>query len=193
MAVKAKVVFIPGTAIPSRTRTLGAGVFNAGNKARLEPTMAAVRSAAVAMNYGVAEVHVATGVAIDILIQASMGGLLAGAAHIEYSMDTVPPLIPVDTNALRQAFKIIPQPSKIGKMSVEVGWPDAKIVKKGEDGVEREVDMYAAYVHEMTSPPYGDVKWTRPGSGPKFFEAAIKRSNRQLTAIMAKHLKTILP
>jgi hypothetical protein len=122
---------------------------------------------------------------------ASYGGLIAVATHIKNDMDATPPLIPIDTGALRAAFKIVPKESTPRLMKVEIGWPDHQIERKNKKtGKMETVDQYAAYVHEMTSPPYGDVKWTKEGSGPKFFEASIKRNANVAVYIMQKHIQS---
>lgn len=116
----------------------------------------------------------------------SMAGLVAAGAHIYKDMDDTPyPKIPVDTGTLRESFKMIPDTSDPTKAKLEIGWPDAVLVRNGKT-----VDQYAAYVHEMTSPPYGAVNWSRPGSGPKFFESAIKRNTDKIVDIVKLHVKS---
>ena len=127
--------------------------------------------------FGVREVRAALNAKLLAIKGGTMKGLLIAATHIKEDMEVTPPVIPVDTGALRAAFKIIPKTAyrttKAGTQidAVELGWPDTKIQRKGES-----VDNYAAYVHEMTSPPYGDINWSKPNSGPKFFEYALKRN-----------------
>lgn len=114
---------------------------------------------------------------------ATVGGLIAAGTIIKTSMDTKPPLIPVDTGALRASFKIIPQNDPV-RPKVLLGWPDTQLIRNGD-----EVGQYAAFVHEMTAPPYGAVNWSRPNSGPKFFEAAIKNNIPAITKAVASHVK----
>ena len=64
-----------------------------------------------------------------------------------------------------------------------------QVQKPSKSGKSLTVGQYAAFVHEMTSPPYGDVEWTRPGSGPKFLEASLKRNASKASKIMAAHIK----
>lgn len=54
---------------------------------------------------------------------------------------------------------------------------------------------YAVYVHERVKGAkwgdgvVGDVKWTKPGSGPKFFEEALKRNETQMLEIIGKYIR----
>jgi hypothetical protein len=87
-----------------------------------------------------------------------VAGLIAGAEIIRRDMDVTPPLIPVETGALKDSWY-----TKVTKstLSVEMGFK-AK---------------HAIYVHEK--------KWKhgkRPGSGPKFFEKAVKRNKAKVLA-----------
>ena len=44
---------------------------------------------------------------------------------------------------------------------------------------------YAAAVHEMMESPSGKpINWTRPGSGPKFLEASLKRNEKKILEII---------
>ncbi len=131
--------------------------------------------------------------ALNRKLLAIKGGTLAGllkvGMFIRKDMDTTPPLIPVDTGALRAAFKINMKPdyridSKGNKIdAVELGWPDVTINRDNKT-----VDQYAAYVHEMTIPPYDNVNWSRPGSGPKFFEYALKRNSKVIVEIIKQSI-----
>lgn len=119
----------------------------------------------------------------------TIGGLINAGVIIKESMDTKPPLIPIDTGALRESFRIIPQNDPV-QPKIKLGWPDETITRKDPDtGEIATVDQYAAFVHEMTSPPYGAVKWSRPQSGPKFLEAAVKNNTKEIMAAVAAHVK----
>lgn len=51
---------------------------------------------------------------------------------------------------------------------------------------------YAAIVHEAmfgSSSPKLDANYSRPGSGPKWFEAAIKRNKKQIIELVKKNAK----
>ena len=148
-----------------------------------------------AKNSGVADVLVNSAKADTVRVFNAVmvqiqGGLLQIGSVIRNNMDKSPPLIPVDTGALRQAFKIMPIHFGSPQPKVLLGWPDNKIKRTDPDtGETKIVDMYAAFVHEMTTPPYGPVNWSRPQSGAKFFEAAIKNAVPVIPGIMAEHIK----
>ena len=124
---------------------------------------------------------------------ATMQGLLVAGAFIREDMDKTPPLVPIDTGALRAAFKINAKPAfKMNKAGepingVELGWPDDTISRPNKTtGKIEEVKTYAAYVHEMTVPPYTHpINWSRPGSGAKFFEYALLRNQDTIVHIVA--------
>jgi hypothetical protein len=108
----------------------------------------------------------------------SMQGLIESAALIRRDMDKTPPVIPVDTNHLRGSY--YSQPIYSGRrMGVIMGF----------------TANYAMIVHERVegakwgSGVVGVVRWSRPGSGPKFFEASIKRNKGNILAIIAKRAK----
>lgn len=81
------------------------------------------------------------------------------AAQVLFNdMDTTPPRIPVDTGRLRNSWFVedaVPKNSK-KEAAVYAGF-DA---------------LYARIVHENI----GAVNWKRPGSGAKFFSAALARN-----------------
>ncbi len=87
------------------------------------------------------------------------------AIHVRRDMDEKPPLIPVDTGNLRNSWT-------------------ANLTKgvKGSSMTMGFTANYAAAVHELMD---GDgVNWSRPGSGAKFFEAALKRNKLVILKII---------
>jgi len=117
--------------------------------------------------------------AVKGLQMRSADALFVVASNIKNDMDSKPPLMPVDTGAMRARFRIIGiQNANPNKRSVLLGWPS------------RGKEEYAPYVHEMTQPPYEhDINWTRPGSGPKFFETAVKRNIATMRQVIAMRTK----
>lgn len=118
----------------------------------------------------------------SILKRTTMAGLIKVAMHIKQSMEEVPPLMPEDTGLMRTRFQIRPIPG-VDKTpdKVLLGWPNTG------------ADEYAPYVHEMTQPPYEHpINWSRPGSGPKFFEAAVKRTIPLIPSIVANDLRAVI-
>ena len=97
----------------------------------------------------------------------TMKGLIKAAIIIRYDMDKTSPMIPVYTNNLRGSWFANPVPRWIsGLAAIMMGF----------------TANYAAYVHEMIGPTTTGKKinWNRPGSGPKFFEASLKRNRHKI-------------
>lgn len=92
----------------------------------------------------------------------TMRGLINAARLIKRDCELTPPLTPLDTGNLRASFFITSWMLSVG------GW-DKPIVALGYTTAAD----YAPYVHERTDPK---VQWSRPGSGPKWFEEALRRN-----------------
>jgi hypothetical protein len=110
---------------------------------------------------------------------ASMAGLIKVGNYIEEDMHKTPPTIPKDTGDMGERYRTVPIPNPdYRKNAVRLGWANT-----GKD-------EYAPYVHEMTTPPYESVDWNVEGSGPKFFETAIKRNmaNGKIMSILRKNI-----
>jgi len=100
----------------------------------------------------------------------SMRGLIEASILIRRDMDETPPLIPVDTGNLRASWTFETFHSSKGP-TILMGF----------------TANYALFVHEMLENRFGstfgagsisgkEINWSRPGSGPKFFESALKRN-----------------
>ena len=100
---------------------------------------------------------------------ASMVGLLHVAAYIRLSMDTTPPLIPINTGELRASWYATPDFID-GKPVVHIGFRA----------------LHAIFAHEMDW-----QEGTRPGSGPKFLQSALNRSRKKMRAIIAQYARTV--
>lgn len=98
-------------------------------------------------------------------------GLLEAAAFIRRDMEETPPLIPLDTGNLRASWFTIP--TKVNGLPVVLIGFEAN---------------YAVFVHEMVDRGAG-INWSRPGSGPKFFEAALFRNKDKILEIIASNAK----
>jgi len=92
----------------------------------------------------------------------SMKGLIRAAIVIRADMEKTPPLIPIDTGNLRASWftTTFREGTKFG---LTIGFSA----------------NYALFVHEMIDKGSKVINWSRPNSGPKFFEASLKR-NRDL-------------
>lgn len=91
-------------------------------------------------------------------------GLRSAAAFIRGDMEKTSPKVPVDTNVLRSSWFTETIEYMKHRKAIIFGFSA----------------NYAAYVHEnMTA-----QNWNRPGSGPKFLEAAIKRNTYKILLII---------
>jgi len=103
----------------------------------------------------------------------SMLGLKVAAAEVLRSADTTPPKVPADTGVLRSSTFIDPK-TRRGDPYVELGYGT----------------KYAAAVHEMMQSISGKpINWKRPGSGPKFLEASLKRNSNKVVQIVGQYAK----
>jgi len=99
---------------------------------------------------------------ITAIKDRTMVGLMEAAILIRRDMDETPPLIPVDTGNLRQSWFV-----ETFRSSTVWG------LIMGFSA------NYAVFVHEMLGKTK-KINWSRPGSGPKFFEASLKRNEQQV-------------
>ena len=108
----------------------------------------------------------------------SARGLMESAAFIRRDMEKTPPLIPLDTGNLRASW-FITRFRMLKGIGLIMGFSA----------------NYALVVHErMEGAPWGDtvvgdVAWKRPGSGPKFFEAALKRNHKEILNILQRNTR----
>ena len=94
----------------------------------------------------------------------STKGLILAAALIRRDMEKTPPIVPRDTGNL------------------DASWFTELIDGKHGPGLLMGFSAnYAVFVHENMEPT---VKWNRPGSGPKFFEAALNRNTTEIIKII---------
>ena len=94
---------------------------------------------------------------------ATMKGLLFGAQIIREDMEKTPPLIPIgETGNLRASW-----------FTTSVYIKNMPILLLGFSA------EYAVYVDEMVGKGK-KINWSRPDSGPKFFEASIKRNKNRI-------------
>jgi len=126
--------------------------------------------------------HVTRGMekALGKLNASGAVGLRLAVAHIRGDMEKTPPLIPVKTNNLRSSWFVNFVKNLQGGQAVIFGFQA----------------NYAVYVHErLPGEPWGagvvpdDIDWSRPGSGPKFLEASLKRNTDEVLRIIANNMK----
>ena len=93
----------------------------------------------------------------------SMQGLIRAAIILRADMDTTPPLIPIDTGNLRSS------------------WFTTNFRQGTMFGLTMGFSAnYAVFVHEMVDKGSKVINWSRPDSGPKFFEASLKRNKERI-------------
>lgn len=100
----------------------------------------------------------------------SLKGLIEGVALIREDMDKTEPLIPLDTGNLRASWFTTPHKDE-NTLFVVCGF-----------GAN-----YAIYVHEMVDKSGKAINWSRPGSGPKFFESSFKRNSQRVLQIIKEN------
>jgi len=114
------------------------------------------------------------------MVIRSVNGYRRVAVFLFREMNTTPPVIPVDTGNLRGSwFQEFVNDLKTGNPAMIFGF-----------GAN-----YALYVHERVggapwgNSTVGEINWKRKGSGPKFFEAALKRNQKQILFLLQQEIK----
>jgi hypothetical protein len=103
----------------------------------------------------------------------SLAGLLLAVAMVRQSTEETPPLIPIKFGNLRASWFATPTSLPAGP-AVICGFSA----------------NYAVYVHEMLASMTGNpINWTRPGSGPKFFQSALRRNTDKILEIIRENAK----
>jgi len=95
----------------------------------------------------------------------SAAGLIEAAAMVRKDMDVTPPMIPIDVGNLRGSY-FLESITMLGQPAVRMGFGAS----------------YAWWVHENV-----DAHFSRPGSGAKFFESALKRNSDEILEIIRKN------
>ena len=130
---------------------------------------------------------------------ATEEGMVDAAKMIKRSMDTSPPLIPKKIGNLRESWFIVSRsgvkegnsPKFTGAQGSKVSARHTMAVAMAEQAVKMSQDVevefgfsapYATWVHEMGE----DINWTTPGSGPKFFEQALKKKKSDIIKVIQR-------
>ena len=95
-------------------------------------------------------------------------GMKKAMKFLENEMDTVPPLVPIDTKEMRDSWFIGGTPHPINPI-VFAGYSAS----------------YAEIVHENI----GAINWTKPNSGPKWLQIHWDRNRFEMIMIVAQHAK----
>jgi hypothetical protein len=135
---------------------------------------------------------------INNIQKRSLKGLIESAILIIRDMEKVPPKIPVDTGNLRNSRFLVTSEGQVrrgqsprfkGNDAGELyGGHGESINRNRNEAVSKGLAVilgftanYAWAVHEDTT-----IVYKRPGSGAKFFEAALKRNILKILIITAK-------
>jgi len=112
----------------------------------------------------------------------SLRGLQIAVAHVRKEMDTVMPMIPIGPTAGQvKALKKQGIYREQGTGNLRATWFAIPVnLPAGPAVICGFSAGYAVYVHEMI----GAVNWTRPGSGPKFFQSALRRNQDKILQII---------
>jgi hypothetical protein len=107
--------------------------------------------------------------AIQGIKRRSLAGLIDASITVRRDMDRTPPLIPIGrTGNLRGSWFTSPMKTIHGS-ALTMGFSA----------------NYAIMVHEMVDRKNRKINWSRPGSGPKFYEKALDRNH----AVMLKDIQ----
>jgi len=105
---------------------------------------------------------------IKAMENRSMTGLIKAAAFIRNDMDKTPPLIPIGrTGNLRGSWTSWPYRDE-KTFGIVIGF----------------TANYAVFVHEMVDDAEKRINWSRPNSGPKFFQSALERNHDPILKII---------
>jgi len=137
---------------------------------------------------GVREFMSALNKEVDKIEGVTMEGLIKAAIIVQNSMDKESPTVPVDTRNLQASFFIVT--STGGKVTGDDSGSASSLIKGGKKGKPIVAlgftANYAVVVHEDIE---NQKNWNRPGSGPKFLEAALERNKLKIVETIAKNIK----
>jgi hypothetical protein len=110
-------------------------------------------------------------------------GLNMAVDYLENNMNTKPPMTPEDTGNLRRSWYKDIQDT-----------PEGPVIKFGYEMDQKppEGAPYAYFVHEMTEPPYENVHWTLPGSGPEWFRKHLQIDKEAMLYLISINAKKAL-
>lgn len=140
---------------------------------------------------------------IELIEGATMSGLIRGAIEIRRATETQSPLTPVDLGNLRSSWFVLPfkggpadnkEPAFVGPESEKHASHHKEVMARARSLLSLPVSLvmgytawYAFYVHEdLGRSKSGSKNWNRPGSGPKWFESALKNSRKAILACIVK-------
>lgn len=134
---------------------------------------------------GIAEVQRTVGAMFANIEKRNLVGLFKAAESIHEQTETVSPTVPVGPSHKKG--------DRLSEGELQDSWKAThfKLVKTKPVVEAGFHTPYALFVHERFpgnkwgTGTVGNIKWTRPDSGPKFLELALKRNTQQITNIVA--------
>jgi len=118
---------------------------------------------------------------LGTLTVRGVNGMRRSVILIRSSMETTPPLVPIGKS----------RPGYTGGHLRSTWKQEFGTNAKGDVGVTFGFTAnYAVYVHEMVGSEGTDINWSRPGSGPKFLQSAVKRNSKEIVRLIATSMKT---
>ena len=134
---------------------------------------------------GVKQFMTALNAEVNKIEGVTMKGLIEAAILIQRSMDKDSPTVPVDTRNLQASFFITTSTGQ--KVVGNDSGSAVKLIKGTRPIVAIGFTAnYAVIVHEDMETK---KNWNRPGSGPKFMEAALERNKIKIVETIAKNVK----
>jgi hypothetical protein len=140
---------------------------------------------------------------ISKIKKGSLNGLVRAGLHVLRDVELTVPLTPVDLGNLRASRTLVTSqggigrgrnPAFVGKDAGSLGGDHQAYIAGAIEVAKRTKPIavafgfsakYASDVHEMTD----DVRWTREGSGAKYFEKAIDRNVDNILNLIKKEVK----
>lgn len=121
----------------------------------------------------------------------TLRGLLIAVAHVRAEMDSVMPMIPIGPTAGQVAdLKKQGIYREQGTGNLRASWFAYPVnLPAGPAVICGFSANYAVYVHELLETKSGKVNWSRPGSGPKFFQSALRRNQDKILQIIWENAK----
>lgn len=117
----------------------------------------------------------------------SVEGMGLAVMAIRADIDAVPPLVPMGPSAAQvEELKKIGIYREQGTGNLRASWfSEPLMLPIGPAVIFGHSVNYAAYVHEMI----GATHWSRPDSGPKWLQAAIRRTKERTLRIIAENAR----
>lgn len=150
---------------------------------------------------GIEEVTRAMNEQVKEMKTKSAKGLINAGIEIRHLTEKETPITPLDLGNLRASFHVTTSKGQEGTRGSFKGKESSEMQSNHGRVVQQEAAKvavakhptiavgytanYAAYVHEM---PAG-TKWSRPGSGHKWFERNLKRNKNKLLSIVREETK----